>query len=67
MCMGDPASKQTHLAFILTPYLVWPWFDIGDTGSSDISVPAITAPCQGQHKCLRGVVLKPSRNRSNLK
>jgi len=54
MCMGDPGSKLAHLAFILTPHLLWPWFDIWDTGSSDSSIPAITAPCQGQHNCLGG-------------
>lgn len=54
MRMGDPDSKQTHVDFILTPYLLWPWCDIWDIGSSDISIPAITAPCQGQHNCLGG-------------
>lgn len=56
MCMGKPASKQAHLAFILTLQLGWPWFDIRDTGSSHISFTAITAPCQGQHNCLGGCV-----------
>lgn len=55
MCMWETASKQAHVAFIPTPHLLWPQFDIWDTGSSDISVSAITVPCQGQHNCLEGL------------